>query len=300
MTTTDRPAVSVLIPTYNRADLLQRCLASLREQTLDRSRYEVVVVDDCSTDATPRLLEQADGIVHFRQPVNHGPAAARNVAIRAARADLVLFLDDDIAAAPDLLEQHLAGHRDGGSDDSLGVLGRIEWHPDLQRTDFMRWLDTSGLQFAYDTWLRPGPVEPPYSAFYTANLSMHRSLLDRVGGFDERFPYPAFEDFELAFRLAQQGFRLVYRPEPLAFHTRSMDLRGFRDRMRKVGESAELLRANAPEFPLDDATLRSAGSGSGWQRLQLRLAALRDPAKRSAWYWAEVGAAYEAGRRRAG
>lgn len=287
------PAISVVVPTYRRPDLLVRCLDALDGQDLPRERFEVVVVDDGSGDATAQVLRRP-GVNGLVQPVNAGPAAARNRGAGAATGQLLLFLDDDIVAAPDLLSTHLARHAAG--DESLGVLGRVDWDPGLAVTPFMRWLDRSGLQFAYDTWLREGPVDPPYAAFYTANLSMHRSTFERSGGFDERFPYAAFEDMELAYRLTGAGFRLDYRPQARGWHTRAMDLPGFCRRMERVGESAELLRAAAPQFPLDDADLRRRHV-SRWHRLRLRALAGRSDDALARHYWAEVAAAYERGRR---
>lgn len=291
--------LSVVIPTYRRPDLLRRCLDSLRLQDLDQHRFEVVVVDDGSGDATADVLAAAsENVVALTQPRNAGPAAARNRGIQTATGELVLFLDDDVAAAPDLLSTHLEIHRQH-DDPLLGVLGRIDWDPSLEMTPFMHWLDTSGLQFAYDTWLREGPVEPPYGAFYTANLSMRRELLTAESGFDERFPYPAFEDIELAFRLAKRGFHLDYRPAARGFHTRAMAVRGFRNRMRKVGESAELIRRAAPDFPLDDRQLREQDVSTVELLRRAARAVAGSERGRAAYYWAVIGRAYAAGRRQA-
>lgn len=291
--------LSVVIPTYRRPELLRRCLDALVEQDLAAERFEVVVVDDGSGDATSEVLAGTDGnVTALTQPANAGPAAARNRGIRAASGELVLFLDDDVVAAPDLLSTHLALH-DAASDPTLGILGRVDWHPSIESTPFMRWLDRSGLQFAYDTWLREGPVDPPYAAFYTANLSVHRELLVAAGGFDERFPYAAFEDMELAFRLTKRGFRMDYRPQARAFHTRAMALPDFSARMAKVGESAELMRRAAPEFPLDDSELRGQDVGK-LELLRRRVGARSGTdAALARYYWAAVGRAYAAGRRRA-
>ena len=291
--------VSVVIPTYRRPNLLRRCLESLRQQDLDAARFEVVVVDDGSGDATAEVLAATTGnVVALTQPRNAGPAAARNRGITTATGNLVLFLDDDVVAAPDLLSTHLAIHEQR-HDPMLGVLGRIDWHPSLAVTAFMHWLDTSGLQFGYDTWLREGPVDPPYGAFYTANLSMHRDLLVAENGFDERFPYPAFEDIELAFRLARRGFHLDYHPTARGFHTRAMTLRGFASRMGKVGESAELIRRAAPEFPLDDQQLTQQDVSRAELLRRAVRAAAGSRRGRAAYYWAVVGRAYARGRQRA-
>jgi glycosyltransferase involved in cell wall biosynthesis len=293
------PAISVVIPTYRRPALLRRCLQSLADQDLAADEFEVVVVDDGSGDQTTDVLATATPNVRgLAQPRNAGPAAARNRGFDAARGDIVLFLDDDIAAAPDLLATHLRLHGES-NDDRLGILGRVDWDPSLEVTPFMHWLDRSGLQFGYDTWLKEGPVEPPYAAFYTCNVSLPRALLVASGGFDERFPYAAYEDMELAFRLTAQGFHLDYRPAAQAFHTRAMELRGFCARMDRVGESAELMRRAAPEFPLDDSHIRRRVTDRRTRWKHRLAASLRATDRtRGRYYWAEVAAAYERGRKR--
>lgn len=295
------PDISVVAPTHRRPDLLGRLLDSLSKQTLGADRYEIVVIDDASKDATPDVLDAAasrmSNLRWASQEAGRGPAAARNRGVDLATGRIVLFLDDDVEAIPELLAIHLDLHR-RAADTSLGVLGRVDWAADLDITPFMRWLDRSGLQFAYDTWLRPGPVDPAYGAFYTANLSVHRQLLLDAGGFDERFPYPAYEDMELAWRLSQLGFRMEYRPEARVFHTRAIDLATFKRRMAKVAESAVLLSSVQPGFPIG-----ASETPEGWRvptparRLARRALATFAPTdrRRARWYRAEIASAYREG-----
>ena len=152
-------------------------------------------------------------------------------------------------AAPDLIPVHLRYHTD--TDGLLGVVGLVQWLPGLRVTPFMQWLDSTDLQFSYGTWMREGRIERPWDAFYTCNLSLSAAMIGAVGGFDERFPYPAFEDVELGFRLSRQGFRLDYRPDALAWHARTMELDGFCRRMGQVGESVTVLRVVQPDAPFD-------------------------------------------------
>jgi GT2 family glycosyltransferase len=291
----------VVVPTYQRADLLRLCIESFDAQT-DPPAFEMVAVDDASSDNTARVLAELAAerpwLRWASQPTNRGPAAARNRAIAEAGGRLLLFVDDDIVAAPTLLRTHVDFHA-AANDATLAVLGRVDWHPSLEVTPFMRWLDLSGLQFAYDTWLREGPVEIPAAAFYTANLSMPRSLVVDAGGFDERFPFPAYEDLELATRLTARGLHLEYRPAALAYHRRAIDLTTFAKRMDFVGESAELMRAVSPNFEIDDRGLVN--------RRVSRLAELVAAAKarlhpndrtRAGFYWATAAAAYHRGLRR--
>ena len=299
-----RPRLSVVTPTHRRPDLLDRLLRSLAEQTVPAEEFEVIVVDDASGDETPDVLSRwtaAHPTFHSSSFASgRGPASARNLGVHRAQGEVILFLDDDVEAVPDLVATHLRFHETTG-DRMAGLLGRVDWHAGLEITPFMRWLDRTGLQFAYDTWMRPGPIDPPYGAFYTANLSMHRDLFLDVGGFDERFPYPAYEDMELAWRLAQRGFRLEYRPEAQVFHTRAIDLDTFRRRMSRAAESAVLLQAVQPDFPLtpNDTPERWHVPGR-WERFR-RAVALKlrdDDGRRDRYLRGEIALAYRDGLER--
>jgi GT2 family glycosyltransferase len=298
---TASPAISVVVPTYKRPDLLRKCLDSLRAQDLVADRFEVIVVDDASGDSTPEVLGAAaadwPALTWSSQPANAGPASARNVAIAAARSELILFIDDDIVAPPNLLSTHLLLHEAG--DPLLGVVGQVEWAPDIEVGPFMRWLDTTTLQFAFAT-MHEGPVERPWEAFYTCNLSVAKSLLTEVGGFDERFPYPAFEDTDLGIRLSRRGFHLDYRPEALAWHARAVTLEEFCARMRKVGESATLLREAQPDLSLD--LPNSDAEPTGARKLAVRALPLAATLMPTAWvrglaYRARVNRAFREGVR---
>lgn len=260
------PRISVVIPTYRRPELLSKCLGSLRAQDLPGDAYEVVVIDDGSADGTQTVLEESTrswpSLRWFTQPTNRGPAAARNRGVAEASAPLILFVDDDIVATPDLVRRHIDFH-ESIDDESVGMVGHVSWHSELPVSDFMRWLDASGLQFAFDT-MAAGPVARPWEAFYTCNLSLRRRLLEDAGGFDDRFPYPAFEDIDLGLRLARLGFRLEYVPDALAWHSRAITLEVFCRRMRTVGESAVLLREAQPDLPIGMPL--HARMPTSWQR----------------------------------
>ncbi len=296
----------MVVPTHRRPDLLRRCLAALAGQQTPAEAFEVVVVDDASGDGTPDVLaESAAAMPNLRWaslPRNAGPATARNHGVAMARGPVVLFIDDDIVATPSLVGTHLRLHEAGS--DNLGVVGLVEWHPDLPVTPFMTWLDGTDLQFAFGNGLAPGPVDPPQRAFYTCNLSLRRPAFDAAGGFDERFPHPAYEDVELGWRLGRRGLRLEYRPEALAWHARAVTLSDFCARMAMVAESAVLLRRSHPEVPVEV----EAPPGGPWQSLLRHV--LRPVAQRrqtvagrdvrSRYYWAEIHYAQLTGLRRAG
>jgi len=298
------PRVSVIIPTYRRPELLKKCLASLAEQDAAPTDVEVVVIDDASGDRTPQVLAKAaetmPALTWRSKAANEGPAAARNQAIALARGDLLLFLDDDIVATPTLVSTHLRLH--DGEPETHAVVGLVEWLPALHVTPFMRWLDSTTFQFAYAD-MQPGRLPHPADAFYTCNLSLRRRMVDAVGGFDERFPYPAYEDTELACRLADKGLTLDYRPEALAWHSRAITMHEFSSRMGRVAESAVLWREHSHTLPISVDGLAGAAR-PWWRHTLLRLLSpipLRVGGRdlRSNYYWSVVGRGYARGLSRA-
>jgi len=245
--------LTVLIPTYNRAGVLRRCLKALLAQEVPGVAWEIVVVDDGSTDATPQLVQgvaaDAPVPVRYLRQANRGPAAARNRGIRAARGRLLLMTDSDIVAASGLLAAHLAAHRRHPQPE-VAVLGLVQWSPEHPVTPFMRWWER--VRFRYHKLLeKREPVNHTY--FYTCNVSVKREFLLAHGLFDEAFPSAAYEDSELAHRLWRRGLRLVFVPEALAYHDHPTDFAHACRQMEAIGRSAPLYRARTGQRGLPKA-----------------------------------------------
>jgi glycosyltransferase involved in cell wall biosynthesis len=236
--TPDALQISVIIPTRNRLDVLKQCLAALDTQTLPRDQWEAIVIDDGSADGTVEYLAEcrAAGTCHSIALAHGGPARARNVGIRAARGRVLIFIGDDIYATPTLLEQHLAAQKVADSD-AVAVIGRTVWAPTAHVTPLMR---HEGLrQFDYHE-IDAGLVDAgnlPFRFFYTSNVSVCRSFLERHGLlFDEDFRHAMGEDGELAYRACKRGLRLRYEPEALAHHDHPTNFAEARARFRLKGE----------------------------------------------------------------
>lgn len=211
-------ALSVVIPTHNRRETLRLCLDALRRQTVTTG-WELILVDDGSQDGSAVMAREEAGafavpVKVISQQPNRGPAAARNRGLAAATGDLILFLDDDILAAPDLIDRHLQAHQQH-PEMTAAVLGYITWSPSLRPTPFMDWLGEKWW-FCYGR-IKPGAVLDGW-AFYSCNASLKRSFLSQAGGFDERFPRAAYEDTELGWRLQKAGMNLTYHPEAWGHH----------------------------------------------------------------------------------
>lgn len=199
--------VSVVVPTQDRRERLAALLESLREQTLPARAFEVVVVDDASSDGTTQLLERETAcddlrlrVIRRKRPL--GPAAARNEGWRAARSPLIAFMDDDCVATPSWLESGLRAY--GGRDDTF-VQGRTDPNPEE--------LHLAGPFSRTVTVHAAGPTFPTCNVFYP------RALLERVGGFDEEtFSVPGGEDTDLAWRAIATGARPTFASGAQAFH----------------------------------------------------------------------------------
>ncbi len=230
------PEYSVVIPTFNRLDVLPEVLAALEAQEGAPS-FEVVVVDDGSTDGTARWLAGR----RFRVPAvvlsqtNRGPAEARNRGVRRSRGGRVAFLGDDTVPDRGWLAAHDRAVRARPDGDRIAVLGYTGWHPRLRLTPFLRYVNEHGLQFGYA--LIDEPENVPFNFFYTSNVSLPRKLL-LAEPFDLRFPYAAWEDIELSYRLEKRGLRLVYERRATVAHDHPTDLERFMGRQEKAGYSA--------------------------------------------------------------
>ena len=242
--------VSVVIPTHNRKAALIQCLDALARQSVLPQEFEVLVVDDGSTDGTREAVEgRADAfrLRYFRQEPS-GPGAARNLGIARAAGELVLLIGDDIYADERLLEEHLlahAAHRDPGD----AILGFIDWPPGMTRNAVMDYVCGEGmLQFAYP--LIPHLPVLDHRFFYTSNISLKRSFLVEAAAagvrFDPCFRHAAFEDSEFAMRLAPRGLRIHYAAAARAVHDHWMDLDSFAGRERRAGEMAVVFYRKHP------------------------------------------------------
>jgi glycosyltransferase involved in cell wall biosynthesis len=230
------PVLSVIICTYNRADLLKQALEALVGQTLSRDEFEVVVIDDGSSDNTAGVAASFSDILplkYFHQN-NAGLASARNHGIFTARGKILLFLDDDDIAAPNLLEEHVKTHRKY-SGDNYAVLHHTAWDPKLSITPVMHFVTDIGcFLFAYP-YIKHGDILD-YRNFWGGRTSCKRSFLIDHGIFNPAFRF-GNEDTELGYRLSKQGLRVVYNASAVAYMTRPVDFDGFCRRLMKQGRS---------------------------------------------------------------
>ena len=242
---------SVIIPTYNRGDVLCKTLNAYLKQTSFNLIKEIIVIDDGSTDNTRCVVENL--INTFPIPVmylyqeNKGPAEARNRGIRAASGKMLLISGDDIAPHPHLIEEHLLYHQKNDFVNNVAVLGKTIFPPREHVTPFMEYIQENGLQFGYP--LIENENDVPFNFFYTSNISIHRDfLLEDNNLFDTEFPYAAWEDIELAYRLKQKSLKIVYNKNAIGYHHHKISFASFRKRQELCGYSACIFYKKHPEL----------------------------------------------------
>ena len=201
----------VVIPTYNRKPILEKCLKALEHQGFDHSLiagYEVVVVDDGSTDGTVDWLQASTAdFPHVRlvQQNHQGPAAARNLGVAKATGDTIIFIDSDLVVTDRFLQSHAEALRQGEADlgnDRLFTYGRV--------------INTCNFE---NPTAEPFKVTDFSQAFFaTGNVAIARTWLEQAGLFDTRFQLYGWEDLELGVRLKQLGLKLIKCPDAVGYH----------------------------------------------------------------------------------
>lgn len=171
-----------------------------------------------------------------------GVSAARNAGWRQARGELILFMGDDILAAPELVAEHLRWHRNR-PEPAVGVLGLVRWADALKVTPFMRWLE-GGIQFDYEG-IRGS--DAGWGRLYASNVSLKRSMLERVGGFDESLLF-GYEDVDLGYRMHREGLELLFNPAAEAEHLHPTGIEEWRGRMAKVAVAERQFVRKHPEL----------------------------------------------------
>lgn len=214
--------ISVVVPARNAARTIGNCLEGLLEQSVPRDLYQVIVVDDGSTDDTRRVAQGA-GVELIAQP-HEGPAAARNRGVVASRGAIVLFTDADCVPEGNWIEEMLQPFEDP---EIVGVKGvyrtrqrgivprfvQLEYEERYELMARQRWIDF------IDT----------YSAGY------RREVFLAEGGFDTQYPNASVEDQELSFRLAERGHKMVFNPGAAVYHHHPETLMAYVRRKFNIG-----------------------------------------------------------------
>jgi glycosyltransferase involved in cell wall biosynthesis/peptidoglycan/xylan/chitin deacetylase (PgdA/CDA1 family) len=234
------PEISVVVTTFNRRELLKELLDSLARQTAPTEQFEVVVVDDGSTDGSAEMLSGLR--LPFRLTVvqqdQAGQSAARNSGAARSSGRVLLFLDDDETAEARLVEAHIRAHREQRGIAGVGVIRRLV-PPDADRLARFRAEDAAQRTAEF----RAGPIS--YLDAYGGNSSVERSVFEQVGGYAADLMRET--DFEFAYRLHAAGVQFVFLPNAVVTEYRTKDWRGLLADIDMRGRLAvELYRRHPP------------------------------------------------------
>ncbi|MGH9247373.1 MAG: glycosyltransferase [Acidimicrobiales bacterium] len=230
--------LTVVIPTRDRWEITRRTLDGLARQT--ETGFATIVVVDGDDQRPPALGRDVEVLVNRRA----GPGAARNRGAHRARTALVLFLGDDMVPQPGLVATHVAGHRTDTAPET-GVLGHVDWHPDISDSRLLRWMDWSASQFNF-AGLAAGD-DAHWARFYSCNVSLKRDFFLGAGGFDEDFTY-YYEDLDCGWRLGERGLRLRFEPAAQAQHLHRYDWDHMLARFDGIALGEHLMATKHPDF----------------------------------------------------
>ncbi len=203
---------TIIIPTYNRLPILQKCLKALEQQKITPnshiSDYEIILVDDGSTDRTLDWLQSHIAEfphVRWLEQQHLGPAAARNLGIKAAKGDTIIFIDSDLVVTETFLQAHSSALQQ--AEKKLGHSRVFTYGAVINTCNF------------------ENPTEEPYKItdfsaayFATGNVAIAKKWLEQAGLFDTNFSLYGWEDLELGVRLKKLGLKLIKCPEAVGYH----------------------------------------------------------------------------------
>jgi GT2 family glycosyltransferase/glycosyltransferase involved in cell wall biosynthesis len=210
--------VSIIIPVFNQLRFTQACLDSLQESQ-GTERFEIIVVDDCSTDGTAQAVPRISGVVYLRNETNSGFIASCNRGAEAARGKYLVFLNNDTLVKPAWLSALLDTFAE---QPRAGIVGSKLVYPDgrLQEAGGIVWRDAFGWNYGkFDDAKKPEYNylrEVDYCS--AAALMIPKSLFTSVGGFDSRYAPAYYEDTDLAFKVRKAGYQVLYQPLSEVIH----------------------------------------------------------------------------------
>lgn len=275
----ERPALTVVIPTHQRPDILKKCLEHLAAQTI-ATEIEVIVVHDGTDDAeTKKIVHEAEShqlkAIHYFAIEKSQQGIARNEGVTHATAPITLFIGDDIFLAPNACEKHLAAHEALKKD--AAVLGFTTWDPQLDITPVMRWLEKTGWQFGYPMIERSEHAFVPRDMQERFTYTSHISVPTTIA---KKFPFRTdvtlygWEDILWGKQLKEAEIPLFYEPDAVGLHHHRITTEDSLKRMETLGRSLVQLTK------IDPALGRMP---RGWKLLTYRLIALT-PTMRGAHY----------------
>ena len=232
------PTVSVIIPVYNAEKYLYDCLKHICDQSYSKAGYEVIVVDNASVDKSADIIKSFN--VKYVYSREKGPSPSRNTGIKFAKGEYIIFIDSDCIADKELLINHIKTHQKFNENNahvgivggSIGGINNSFW---AICDDFCSWyLNNPGLKARYEERYLP-----------TANLSVSKCIIDKLGGFNKSLRFG--EDVDFCNRARSLGYKIYFEPKAKLYHINRTSFLSFINHAKQwasIGSTTEFTNKN--------------------------------------------------------
>ena len=242
--------VTIVIPTYNRADSLPKVLSKLLLQQEILNDIDIIVVDDGSTDDTKErvkeFVEKFSVNIHYLYKQNTGASGARNLGIKKAQGEIILFLDSDIIPSEALISEHLKFH-EKYPQDNFALRGSTKTSAEQLNT--IRTVEIAEIEKETQNGTNAEYIELCWEDFNSGNISLKKDFLLKNGLFDEEMS--AFEDNELGYRLGKRNLKLFHSNKAMGFHLHTVNLQQYFRYAEKYGKSLAIWYSKTPDLKKD-------------------------------------------------
>ncbi len=236
--------VSIVMPTFNRKDILLKCLRHLDMQTFPKRGFEIIICDDGSTDGTKlavkKFKKSSKLNIKYIYSEHVGSSPVRNFGIKIATGKYIALINDDMIPDRHWLEEHMKTHE---KEKGVAVHGFVDWDPEIEINEFMRFIAPFGPEYdcRIKNWNNAG-----YKNFMTSNLTLERRWLE-LEKFNEDIKFASCEDIDLGIRLEKHGLRVVYNPKAAVYHSHIYYETPFYRKMFIVGRDLNKMNKRFPE-----------------------------------------------------
>jgi GT2 family glycosyltransferase len=254
--------INIVMPSYNRIDILKQSLAALFNQSIPAERYQVILVDDASTDGTDvyvqNILPLYPNLRYIKHEINKGLASARNSGINEVTAGLVLFLDSDIVADKCLLERHIQTHHHY-KQDRVAVISNVLYPKEyIEHSNFSKFIQSRELgSRPVSERTRLDYTDLPSRYFAGGASSVHIDDIKQIGFFDSSFKTYGGEDEEFGWRLKKAGVRIVFCENALVYHHDEASFQRYKRKLIETASGSYKIIINKEIFQLKDSNINS-------------------------------------------